>query len=112
MLSITHQAPLMYNATPTVPIFAVALGGLLDQQHADAREHEHHNARVHRERRVDHEKGASQYRCDHPASVQLTKVRTKKILHGGNRDDGEVTHTRESAEAAPQAVPRTDGRYE
>lgn len=58
----------MYNASPSALNLTGAVG-LLDEQYEGPRQHEYHNTRVHRERRVDHEQGASHERRNHPPSV-------------------------------------------
>ena len=95
----------MYNASPSALNLTGAVG-ILDEQYEGPRQCEYHNTRVHRERRVDHEQGASHEGRNHPPSVSW---QGQNSTH-----DTEIagTYIRESAVAAPQAVPRTDDTYE
>lgn len=58
----------MYNGSPSTLILTGTIG-LLDEQYEGPRQCEYQNTRVHRERRVDHEQGASHEGRNHPPSV-------------------------------------------
>ena len=95
----------MDNGSSSALSFTGAVG-LFDEQYEGSRQREYHNTRVHRERRVNHEQGASREGCNHSPSVSWQR---QNSIHG-IRIAG--TYMRESAVAAPQAVPRTDDTYE
>ena len=95
----------MYNGRPSA-LSLTGTVGFLDEQYEGSRQREYNDTRVHRERWVDHEQGASHERCNHPPSVSWPGQNSTHST--------EITRTymRESAVAAPQAVPRTDDAYE
>ncbi len=91
----------MYNGRPSALILTDAVG-FLDEQYEGPRQRKYHNTHVHRERWVDHEQGASNEGCNHPPSVSWPGQNSTHSTEIAR------TYMRESALAAPQAVPRTD----